>query len=404
MDFSLSEEQRGWQMKAREFADTEISKISLQRDTVAIARETFDWNIIKKGSKIGFRTLALGKEWGGHGADIVTQVLVMSELARADSAIAKTFSQCWKWSHLIASSCTDDQKNRFLKPFVEDDTYLLGAGNTEPNAGSDNRMPPEDDPKAGFRLKAERDGDFWVLNGEKCFIANGSVAQLFFIRARTNPHVSVRDGSTDFLVPTTTPGFRIGKVFNKRGWRFYQNAELIFENARIPHSNLIGTVNGGAQARATDISHFNEFELAGNALGVCQAACEAAMRHATTIKQGGKLISTQQLTQKRLAEMHLLTEALRSYVLRTGWERDQAMGGDAALRDSPNAAFVMIFAQEVIQRVTALGVDIRGVGAGAINASADKLSRDALIWTHLAGDSVQHMKVAKHLIGRHGKA
>ena len=119
MDFSLSEEQRGWQMKAREFADTEISKISLQRDTVAVARETFDWNIIKKGSKIGFRTLALGKEWGGHGADIVTQVLVMSELARADSAIAKTFSQCWKWSHLIASSCTDDQKNRFLKPFVD---------------------------------------------------------------------------------------------------------------------------------------------------------------------------------------------------------------------------------------------------------------------------------------------
>ena len=127
------------------------------------------------------------------------------------------------------------------------------------------------------------------------------------------------------------------------------------------------------------------------------------MRHATTIKQGGKFISTQQLTQKRLAEMHLLTEALRSYVLRTGWERDQAMGGEAALRDSPNAAFVMIFGQEVIQRVTALGVDIRGVGAGVINASADKLSRDALIWTHLAGDSVQRMKVAKHLIGRHGK-
>ena len=118
MDFSLNEEQRGWQLKAREFAQEEISKISLQRDAIAGARDTFDWEIIKKGSKLGFRTLALHKEWGGHGADMVTQVLVMAELARADSAISKTFSQNWKWSHLIAAACTDEQKKRFLPKFV----------------------------------------------------------------------------------------------------------------------------------------------------------------------------------------------------------------------------------------------------------------------------------------------
>jgi alkylation response protein AidB-like acyl-CoA dehydrogenase len=403
MDFSLSEEQRAWQLKARQFAETEISKVSLQRDGIAGARETFDWEIIKKGSKLGFRTLALHKEWGGHGADIVTQVLVMAELARADSAISKTFSQNWKWSHLIAAACTEEQKKRFLPKFVADDTYLLGSGNTEPNAGSDNRMPPEDAPKAGMRLHAERKGDEWVLNGEKCFIANGSVAKLFFIRARTNPEVSVRDGVTDFLVTTDTPGFRIGKVFNKRGWRFYQNAELIFENARIPHSNLVGEVNGGAKARANDVSHFNEFELAANALGVCMAACDGAMKYATTHKQGGRFVSDQQLVQRNIAEMNLLTEALRSYVLRTGWERDQAMAGNAELRNSPNAAFVMIFAQEIIQRVTALGADIRGAGRGGVNASADKLRRDAMIWTHLAGDTVQRVKVAKQIIGQHAK-
>ena len=187
MDFSLSDEQRAWQMTARKFAEEEIRPISLERDAIADPRETFDWEIIKKGSKLGFRTMAVPKEWGGHGTDFVTQALVMAELAKADSAISKTFSQYWKWSHLIAASCTDEQKERFLKPFLADDTFLLGKGITEPSAGSDNRLPPADDSKAGLKLKAERHGDEWILNGEKCFIANASVGKLFFIDARTNP-------------------------------------------------------------------------------------------------------------------------------------------------------------------------------------------------------------------------
>src|SRR5499426_612731 len=237
MDFALNDEQRDWQMKARKFAAEEIRPISLQRDKINDPRETFDWEIIKKGSKLGFRTMAVPKQWGGYGTDFVTQALVMAELAKADSAISKTFSQCWKWSHLIAATCTDEQKGRFLKPFLEDDTYLLGKGISEPSAGSDNRLPPGDDPKAGLKLRAERHGDEWILNGEKCFIANASVGKLFFIDARTNPNVPLREGTTMFLVPRDTPGFRIGKVFNKNGWRFYQNGEMIFENARVPHAN-----------------------------------------------------------------------------------------------------------------------------------------------------------------------
>ena len=104
MDFTLSNEQRDWQMTARKFADEEIRPISLARDAIPTAPDTFDWEIVKKGSKLGFRTLAVPKEYGGHGTDFVTQALVMAELARADSAISKTFSQNWKWSHLISRS------------------------------------------------------------------------------------------------------------------------------------------------------------------------------------------------------------------------------------------------------------------------------------------------------------
>jgi acyl-CoA dehydrogenase len=395
MDFSLNEEQRVWQMKARKFAEEEIAPISLARDQVSAARGTFDWEIIRKGSRLGFRTAAVPKEWGGHGTDFVTQALVMAELARADSAISKTFSQCWKWSHLIAAVCTDEQKERFLKPFLADDTFLLGKGITEAGAGSDNRMPPEDDPKAGLKLRAERRGDEWILNGEKAFIANGSVAKLFFLDARTNPNVPLRQGTTMFMVPSDTPGFRVGKVFNKSGWRFYQNAELIFENARVPHANVVGEVGGSdmkshATGDRTGGDLFGDLELAANALGVCEAACAQALLYARTRKQGGRYLAEQQLVLLKLNRMHMLTEALRSFVMRVAWEHDRKM-------HSPNAGLAMNFSTDVIQQVTELNMDIHG-GAGAMmDRTADKLVRDGFIWSHLAGDSVQRLKVAKRI-------
>src|SRR5262245_34717595 len=322
MDFTLSNEQRDWQMKAREFARDEIRPISLERDAILGARETFDWEIIKKGSKLGFRTMAVPKEWGGPGTDSATQALVMTKLARAASAISKAFSKNWKWSNLTSASGTDDKKGRFLKPFWEDDTFLLGKGISEPSAGSDNRLPPEDDPKAGLKLRAERQGDEWILNGEKCFIANAPVGKLFFIDARTNQNVPVKQGTTMFLVPYDTPGFRIGKVFNKSGWRFYQNGEMIFENARVPHINVVGPVNGSSMPQSnvagdrTGGDLFGDLELAANALGVCDDACEQAMKHARTAKQGGAALFEQQNVQLKINRMNMLTEALRSMVMR----------------------------------------------------------------------------------------
>jgi alkylation response protein AidB-like acyl-CoA dehydrogenase len=395
MDFTLSNEQRHWQMTARTFAEDEIRPISLERDEPAGAKETFDWEIVKKGSKLGFRTLAVPKEWGGHGTDFVTQAIVMAELARGDSAISKTFSQNWKWSHLISATCTEEQKERFLKPFVADDTFLLGKGISEPSAGSDNRLPPADDPKAGQKLKAERRGDEWILNGEKCFIANAPVGKLFFIDARTDPNAPLRQGTTMFLVPRDTPGFRIGKVFNKSGWRFYQNGEMIFEDARVPHANVVGQVNTSDMkvqqaGDRTGGDIFGDLELAANALGVCTDACEMALAHARTERQGGKPLFEQQSIQLKINKMHMLTEALRSFVMRVAWEHDQKM-------HSANAGLAMNYSTDVIQDVTEINLDIHGGMGCSINPRAEKLVRDGFIWSHLAGDSVQRMKVARRL-------
>lgn len=391
MDFSLNETQRAWQLKARKFAEEEIRPASLERDQIPDPAKTIDWEIIRKGSRLGFRTAAVPREWGGYGIDFVTQALVIAELARGDSAIAKTFSQCWKWCHLIADRCTPEQRQRFLAPFLDNETYLLGGGITEPNAGSDNRLPPAENSGAGLRLRAERRGDEWILNGEKCYIAHANVGRLFLVFARTSPHVPVSEGTTLFAVPAGTPGFRAGKVFDKSGWRFYQNAEMIFDNARVPHANLVGELNGAMRARGGRNAKFGEIEYAANAVGVCDAAVEMAMRHAQTESRAGRRLIEQQVVQLKLAEMHARTEALRSFVMRVAAESDQAVGPPA------HSHLLMNLACDVIQRVCYLNLEIHIETGGVMSAAADKLVRDAIIWTHIAGDAVQRMRALRHL-------
>ncbi|HEY7245852.1 MAG TPA: acyl-CoA dehydrogenase family protein [Xanthobacteraceae bacterium] len=197
-------------------------------------------------------------------------------------------------------------------------------------------------------------------------------------------------------VPGTrdTPGLRIGKVFDKSGWRFYQNGEMIFENARVPHANVVGPVNGSDMRTheagdRTGGDLFGDLELAANALGVCDDACGMALRLAHTRKQGGRVLFDQQLVQLELNKMHLLTEALRSFVMRVAWEHDRKV-------HSANAGLCMNFPTGVIQTVTELNLELHAV-AGVTDARADKLARDGIIWTHLAGDSVQRMKAARRL-------
>lgn len=391
MDLSLTAEQLAWQMKARKFAIEEIRPISLKCDQVDDPANTFDWEIIKKGSRLGFRTAVVPKEYGGHGIDFVTQALVMIELARGDCAIAKTFSQCWKWGHFLASICSDEQKERFLKPFVADETYLLGRGITEPTAGSDNRLPPPDDPKAGLKLRAERHGNEWVLNGEKTYIANGNVGKLFFVDARTNRDVSVREGVTMFLVPRDTEGFRVGKVFNKVGWRFYQNTELIFDNVHVPHVNIVGKVNGGDRKVSSLGDPFSDLEYSAIALGVCDAACEQALGFVKDETISGRRPIEQQVVQLTINRMYMLTEVLRSFILRVAWEYDAGI-------PSVNGGLVMNYASEIAQQVAELNQELQASAGGhSIDAQAEKLVRDAFIWTHIAGDAVQRMKVARRL-------
>jgi alkylation response protein AidB-like acyl-CoA dehydrogenase len=397
MDYLVNDTQRAWQLKARQFAEEEILPLSLARDQIAEPAATFDWEIIRKGSKLGIRTAAVPTEYGGHGIDFTTQALMIAEMARADSAIAKTFSQSWKWCHLIDDYCNAEQKKRFFGAFVQDHSFVLGGGITEPNAGSDNRLPPADDPKSGLQLRARLDGDTWVLNGAKCYIANANIGKLIFAFTRTDTTAPVHEGATIFAVPHATPGLKVGKVFNKHGWRFYQNAELFFENVRVPDTNRLGAINGAHKKHGGKNSRFGDLEYAANALGICDAAIEMATAHGRTQRRAGKLLNSHQLFQLKLSEMHMYTEALRSFVMRIAAESD--VTADISRKHN---MLLMNFSTDSMQRVCYLNLDIHsraGSGTkGMVSARAEKLVRDAIIWTHIAGDSVQRMKAVKTLL------
>ena len=221
------------------------------------------------------------------------------------------------------------------------------------------------------------------------------MGKLFFIDARTDPAAPLEQGTTLFLVPRDTPGFRIGKVFNKSGWRFYQNGEMIFEDAHVPHANVVGEVNGGGpqdRRRRQDTTGgdiFGDLELCANALGICDDACQTALRYTRTTKQGGHTLFEQQIVQLQINKMHMLTEALRSFVLRVAWEHD--------MKCVPQRRA----GHEFLDRRCAAG-DRTLYGCSRrrglrMDHHADKLVRDSIIWSHLAGDLVQRMKVARRL-------
>ncbi|HUF82835.1 MAG TPA: acyl-CoA dehydrogenase family protein, partial [Burkholderiales bacterium] len=165
----------------------------------------------------------------------------------------------------------------------------------------------------------------------------------------------------------------------------------IFENARVPHANLVGEVNRGHYLRAGSARPFGDFELGAHALGICDGALDLARSHVSSRWPEGRYFSDNQAVQLKLSEMGMLTEALRAFVFRVAAEGNRKSGQYAN-----NAIFLQNFAADVIQRVTALNLDIHaGVGAVTMDAAADKLARDAVMWTHLAGDSVQRMKAVR---------
>ncbi|MDA0999086.1 MAG: acyl-CoA/acyl-ACP dehydrogenase [bacterium] len=395
VDFTFTEQQLSLQKLARDFALKEIRPVAIAMDKIADPQEVHDnfpWEIIRKGSALGLRTTALPEKYGGAGIGILTHLIMLEELCQGDSAFATHFHQAWKMAKLLVQKCSDAQREHFLPKFTEDDTALLAVGITEPNHGCDNLLP-YDEPDGGMQSTAVRDGDSWVLNGTKHFIACASVAKLYFIAMRTDKTVGVTQGITVFLVERGTPGFRTGRVHDKMGNRLMMNAELIFENCRIPDFNRVSEVGKGlsflGSFGARHVPTTGAFGLA-----LARAAFEYAVEYAKNRIQGGRPIIEHPIIALRFGEMAALIEAARAVSIRAAWSADQPD------YDSQLGILSSIFSSDVGPKVCDMAIQILGGNGYMRDYPLEKLMRDAMMCYHIDGSSDLHrMKIGDFLRG-----
>jgi alkylation response protein AidB-like acyl-CoA dehydrogenase len=378
MEFRLTDEQLHWQRVAREFAEREIKPVAPERERVADPWQRYPWDLVEKADAVGLRTLALPKEQGGGGADTLTLVLCVEELAAADVGVAVNLDQTWKFTPIIAHLMNETQRERFLPTFRDDPRCVLALGGTEPGAGSDT-WGPYVAPGAGPSLAARREGEGWLLNGRKHFINNGGEARLVFILARTDPNATIVDGLTAFVVEQGTPGFGYGVSQDKIGQRLSSNVELIFDDCLVSDDNRLSDVGGGLGFMAY-VGRRSLAKTGALSVGVARGALEAALARAQERVQGGAPIIQHQAVQVVFGEMLAETEAARSLVWRAAWSADNAEPFDPKLGN-----VAKLFATEMAIRVATRALQVWG-GYGVMTQwPAEKFYRDAVTVTHMDG-------------------
>src|SRR3989338_5925562 len=390
IDFDLTDEQKALQKMARDFAEKEIRPIAEKLDRSENLLKDFPWDMVKKASRLGLRTIGLPKEYGGPEFDLRTWLVLIEELSYPDVSCAKILTQCWKGARRIGQQATKEQKDRFLPAFRDDDTYLLGGARTEPGSGYDNHLPYEA-PDAGVKLTAKREGNTYVLNGRKHFISNSPVAKLLMVTARTDMTKGGDAGCSNFLVPTDTPGFKVASVHDKVGFRIYLQGELDFDNVKVPVENLLG----GKEGRAGPEGVASKVELCAHAMTLARAALDAAMKYANERIQGGGPIIHHQAVAMDIAEMYKILQAGRSLLWRLAWSGDMDQV-DPALMHSTK-----VFCTEAALKICLTALEIFG-GSGVMRElPMQKYVRDAMVFQHMDGtQQINRIKVGRILATR----
>ncbi|MBM9531960.1 acyl-CoA dehydrogenase family protein, partial [Desulfoprunum benzoelyticum] len=251
-------------------------------------------------AELGLLNPLLPEEYGGTGMPVSTLALVLEELAKACAATALLLIAQTDGMLPIIHGGSPELKERFLRPFAGESKLLTALGATEPNAGSD---------LLGMKTRAVRQGDTYVINGQKCFITNGSVADIIVVYAMTDPDKKAK-GMTAFVVEKGTPGLIYGRNENKMGMRGSINSELFFENMEVPTANIIG-VEGGGFKNLMETLTINRIFCAAQAVGIAQGALDIAIKHTQNRVQFGKSLAHLAPVQFMIADMATAVECSR---------------------------------------------------------------------------------------------
>ncbi|NYV77675.1 acyl-CoA dehydrogenase family protein [Streptomyces sp. UH6] len=373
-DFGLTETQRDIRAMAAEFVDTEIVPHARDWDR----DERVDPRIVQRLGELGFLGLGVPEEYGGVEADMLSYVLVTEELGRGDSSVRGIVSvSLGLVTKTIVSHGTEAQKKEWVPRLVSGEALGCFAL-TEPGTGSD---------AGSLATRATRDGDDWVIDGTKMFITNGTWAKVALLFARTG-----ENAVTAFLVPTDTPGFTATEIHGKLGLRGQATAELALDGVRVPDSARIGEVGKGLGIALGALSR-GRISVAAGAVGVAQAALDAAVAYSTEREQFGKPIASFQLVQELLADAAVDVHASRLLTHQVARMADAGAGPKEYATDASAAKY---HAAETAVRVSNNCLQVFG-GYGFIDEyPVGKYLRDARVLTLYEGTS----QVQKLIIGR----
>ena len=378
-DFGLDEEQELLRREVRRFAEERIRPGLDERDR----EHRFPEEIIRELGEMGLLGVLVEERYGGAGIGKASYAVVVEELARVCPSTAVTVSVtnsvcCWP----IAEFGSEEQKQRFL-PELAGGGCLGGFGLTEPGSGSD---------AASLRTTAARDGDEWVLNGEKAWITNAGVAGYFVVMAKSDPERGKR-GISAFVVPADAPGLKVGTPENKLGLRASRTAPLVFEECRIPADNLLGEEGEGFYIALATLDH-SRLGIAAQAVGIQQRALELACEYARDREQFGVPIARHQAIQFKIAEISTSLAAARVLT------RQAAAAADENRPAAPRlAAEAKLFAAEAANRACYEALQIHGGNGFCEEYEIARLYRDVRVTTIYEGTSEIHrLVIARHLL------
>ena len=349
--------------------------------------DEFPWDIVELYKQNGTLKLVLPDEYGGVGADTTTLCLVMEEIARVSASCSCIVFSTEALIHILVRSATSEQKDRFFPRLSQGDkisAFVL----TEPEAGSDANA---------MRTNAVLEGDYYILNGRKCFISNAIVSDFYLVFARVKT-LDKKKGISAFVVEKDTPGLSMGKKENKMGLRGNTMADLIFENARVPKENIVGGEGEGWKILAQVANQMRLYGASAMGLGIAQGALDYAVEYAKQRYQFGKPIASLQGIQFMLADMHIQTEAVRSILYRTSQMIDRGEG--SATEIGSLVSMSKCLSGDTAVKVATDAVQVLG-GYGYIkDYPVERMMRDAKSVQIFDGtNQIQRLVVARNLLG-----
>jgi len=378
MDFSFNEEEKMLQKTIKTFVEKEITPLVDEAE----AKQKFPVEVLQKMAKQGYLCVNYPAEYGGGGLGVVAECIILEEIARINAGIAGgVMLQSGIGTHMILDNGNEEQKQKYLVPVINAEK-ISAFGLTEPNAGSD---------VASIQTKAEKDGDYYVINGSKTFITLGSICDFICVACWTDKSKSAGKGISVIVVEKGTPGFTVARVLEKVGFHSSEPAELVFEDCRVPRANLIGEEGKGFGYLMNTLAH-GRITHSMTSLGLAQAALDEALLYANQRVQFGQPIGKFQAIKFKLARMAMQVQAARLMSYYAAWLYDQ---GERCIKE---ASMAKLYASEVANEVTEKAMHIFGGYGYMMEYPVQRYWRDAKSRKITEGTSeIQKTVIAREL-------